>query len=188
MEFYNFTLTVSGINLDTEGHEDALFEAGCGDAMIGYYGKAIYLEFDREAPSLQVAIATAIRDIESAGMGARVESVDSTLVGLSDIAELSDLSRQAITMLKDGARGKGDFPNPVQRISGQSPLWDWAEVAQWLESCGRLAADSGLVANAKELNTWNLALRIRASKEEARITELVHVLKHSPEAPLLPQA
>ena len=178
MELYNFTLTVSGINLETEGHEDALFEAGCDDALLSYYGKAIYLEFEREAPSLKNAIATAIRDIESAGIGARVESVDSTLVGLSDIAELSDLSRQAITMLKDGDRGKGDFPNPIQRITGQSPLWDWAEVAQWLESCGRIAKDSGLVSNAKELNTWNLALRIRASKEEAKVAERVHILKH----------
>ncbi|MCU5774659.1 DNA-binding protein [Erwiniaceae bacterium BAC15a-03b] len=177
MAFYNFTLTVSGINLDTEGHEDALFEAGCDDAMLSYYGKAIYLEFERDAPSLKNAIATAIQDIEGAGIGARVESVDSTLVGLSDIAELSDLSRQAITMLKDGTRGKGDFPNPIQRITGQSPLWDWAEVAQWLENCGRIATDSGLVENARELNNWNLALRIRASKEQAKITECLFILE-----------
>ncbi len=181
MELFNFTLTVSGINLDTDGHEDALFEAGCDDALLSYYGKSIYLEFEREAPSLKYAIASAIRDIEGAGIGARVESVDSTLVGLSDIAQMSDLSRQAITMLKDGARGKGDFPNPIQRITGQSPLWDWAEVAQWLESCGRIAADSGLVANAKELNTWNLALRIRASRDEAKIVERVHILEHPDE-------
>ncbi|WAT01629.1 helix-turn-helix transcriptional regulator [Rouxiella chamberiensis] len=181
MKCYNFTLTISGINLDTEGHEDALFEAGCDDAMLSYYGKALYLEFEREAVSLNDAIATAIRDIERAGIGARVESVDSTLVGLSDIAELSDLSRQAITMLKDGSRGRGDFPNPIQRITGQSPLWDWAEVAQWLESCGRIAAESGLVANAKELNIWNLALRIRASSEKEKITQRVHLLEHPEE-------
>ncbi|SUX37178.1 Uncharacterised protein [Cedecea davisae] len=179
MELYNFTLTVSGITLNTPGHEDALFEAGCDDAMISYYGNAIYLEFDREAPSLKNAIATAIRDIESAGIGARVESVDSTLVGLSDIAELSALSRQAITMLKDGIRGKGDFPNPIQRITGQSPLWDWAEVAEWLENCGRIAKDSGLAANAKELNTWNLALRIRASRAEVKVAEHLHMLEHA---------
>lgn len=177
MTVYNFTLTISGINLDTEGHEDALFEAGCDDALLSYYGKAVYLEFEREASSLHEAIASAIADIESAGIGARVESVDSTLVGLSDIAELSALSRQAITMLKDGTRGKGDFPNPVQRITGQSPLWDWAEVAQWLESCGRIAKESGLVANARELNLWNLALRVRASRNEARINECIDMLK-----------
>lgn len=178
MAIYNFTLTVSGINLDTKGHEDALFRAGCDDALLSYYGKAIYLEFERDAPSLKQAVGSAIHDIESAGIGARVESVDSTLVGLSDIAVMSDLSRQAITMLKDGARGKGDFPNPIQRIAGQSPLWDWAEVAEWLESCGRIAADSGLVANAKELNAWNLALRFRAFEEKDKITERLNMLEH----------
>ncbi|MCV5707464.1 DNA-binding protein, partial [Escherichia coli] len=77
-------------------------------------------------------------DIATAGIGAVVESVDSALVGLSDIAQLSGLTRQAITLLKDGLRGKGDFPCPVQRISCQSPLWDLAEVAKWLNDCGRL--------------------------------------------------
>ncbi len=177
MAIYNFTLTVSGITLDTQGHEEALFKAGCDDALLSYYGKAIYLEFEREASSLNAAISSAIYDIESAGIGARVESVDATLVGLSDIAAMSNLSRQAITMLKDGARGKGDFPGPIQRITGQSPLWEWAEVAEWLEGCGRIAADSGLVENAKELSRWNLALRLRACKEKEEIARRVAMLE-----------
>lgn len=90
-------------------------------------------------------------------------------------------------MLKDGARGKGDFPHPVQRISGQSPLWDWAEVAQWLEGCGRIAADSGLVANASELNSRNLALRIRAGGEQASVAERLY-LPERPEEQLLAEA
>lgn len=117
---------------------DALYSHGCDDALICYYGNSVYVEFDREAKSLDEAIESAILDIETAGIGAVVESVDSALVGLSDIAQLSGLTRQAITLLKDGLRGKGDFPCPVQRISGQSPLWDWAEVAKWLNDCGRL--------------------------------------------------
>lgn len=51
------------------------------------------------------AIRTAVEDVESAGLNARVESVDSALVGLNDIAELTGMSRQAIALLKDGARG-----------------------------------------------------------------------------------
>jgi 2-phospho-L-lactate guanylyltransferase (CobY/MobA/RfbA family) len=62
-----------------------------------------------EAESLDAAIASAIDNIESAGIGAIVESVDSALVGLSDIAEITEMSRQAIAMLKDGTRGSGDF-------------------------------------------------------------------------------
>jgi len=178
MALHNFTLVLSGVNSDTEGLEDALYGGKCDDALICFYGTSVYLEFDREATTLNIAIATAIRDIESAGINAQVEAVDSTLVGLSDIAELSQLSRQAIALLKDGNRGKGDFPNPVQRISGQSPLWSWAEVAEWLVSSGRMSADNVLVKNARNLEQWNLALRIRASKATEKVEEKVNFLEH----------
>ena len=77
---------------------------------------------------------------------------NSALVGLSDIAEMTNMSRQAIAMLKDGTRGSGDFPCPIQRINGQSPLWDWGEVADWLSTNGRLKRDSERVVNARVLS------------------------------------
>lgn len=172
MALYNFTLTLSGVTYETEGLEDALFESGCDDGMIGAYGNSVYVEFDREADSLDDAIASAIDNIESAGIGAMVESVDSALVGLSDIAESTEMSRQAIAMLKDGTRGSGDFPCPIQRIKGQSPLWDWADVAQWLSENGRLKAGSELAANARTLSKWNLALRASASKDFAEVESI----------------
>lgn len=174
MALYNFTLTLSGVVYTTEGLEDALYQHGCDDAIICAYGSSVYLEFHREAQSLDAAIKTAVEDIESAGIGARVESVDSALVGLSDIAELTGLSRQAIAMLKDGTRGKGNFPCPLQRIKGQSPLWDWAEVAQWLQQNGRIEANSDLVANARILSKWNLALRNSASKDKEDVASLMN--------------
>lgn len=165
MALYNFTLTLSGVTYDTDGLEDALYESGCDDALICAYGNSVYVEFDREADSLDEAISSAVENIESAGIGAIVESVDSALVGLSDIAEMTNMSRQAIAMLKDGTRGSGDFPCPIQRIKGQSPLWDWADVAQWLLQNGRLPEDSELLNNARVLSKWNLALRTSVSKD-----------------------
>ncbi len=102
MPLFNFTLTLSGVTADTQGLEDALFTAGCDDSLICFYGTAVYLDFDRQSESLAQAVLSAVNDIESAGLSARVESVDSTLVGLSDIAELTGLTRQAIALLKDG--------------------------------------------------------------------------------------
>lgn len=165
MALYNFTLTLSGVTYDTDGLEDALYESGCDDALICAYGNSVYAEFDREADSLDKAISSAVENIESAGIGAIVESVDSALVGLSDIAEMTNMSRQAIAMLKDGTRGSGDFPCPIQRIKGQSPLWDWADVAQWLLQNGRLPEGSELLNNARVLSKWNLALRTSVSKD-----------------------
>ncbi|MCG6395658.1 hypothetical protein K6U71_14735, partial [Vibrio alginolyticus] len=72
MALYNFTLTLSGVTADTENLEDALFAGGCDDALLCFYGKSVYLEFDREAPSLDCAIRTAVEDVESAGVNVRV--------------------------------------------------------------------------------------------------------------------
>lgn len=172
MALYNFTLTLSGVTYETEGLEDALYESGCDDALICAYGNSVYVEFDREADSLDEAISSAVENIESAGIGAIVESIDSALVGLSDIAEITEMSRQAIAMLKDGTRGSGDFPCPLQRIKGQSPLWDWANVAQWLLKNGRLKEGSELVINAHVLSKWNLALRNSASRDFQEIESI----------------
>ncbi len=48
MALYNFTLTLSGVTADTENLEDALFAGGCDDALLCFYGKSVYLEFDRK--------------------------------------------------------------------------------------------------------------------------------------------
>lgn len=181
MALYHFIVTLSGVQRETGGLADALYTNGCDDALICYYGSSVYVEFDREAESLDQAIKSAIDDIETAGTGAVVESVDSALVGLSDIAQLSGLTRQAITLLKDGLRGKGDFPCPVQRISGQSPLWDWADVARWLNDCGRpdskdAKAREQLVRNARTLSKWNLALRMRSFGDIQEVESLAHSL------------
>ncbi len=181
MPLYNFTLTLSGVTSATEGLEDALFESGCGDALVYFYGTSVYLEFDRDSDALPVAVLTAIRDIESAGIGARVESVDSLLVGLSDIAELAGLSRQAVALLKDGNRGPRNFPNPVQRLKGNSPLWNWDTVADWLVQHGRLAEDDPRVACARPLAEINLALQLRASRNPERVKYYVRLLEHQDE-------
>ncbi|WP_369311294.1 helix-turn-helix transcriptional regulator [Providencia rettgeri] len=176
MKSHVFTLTLSGVTADTKGLEDALFAAGCDDALICYYGKSVYLMFDREANSLDCAIETAIMDIESAQIPMRVASVDNTLVGLSDIAKLTGLTRQAVALLKDGARGKGDFPAPVQRLSGNSPLWDWASVAVWLKDNNRLDHAFECCESAKILCKWNLVLQNCANEDVEEVQALTRKL------------
>ena len=116
MALYNFTLTLSGVTAHTVGLEDALHAAGCADALVCFYGTAVYLEFDRECDSLEQAILSAIANIESAPpLNARVESVDSALVGLSDIAELTGLTHN-LGMVA------GDFRVHIVRITRPSQL------------------------------------------------------------------
>jgi len=178
MALYNFTLTLSGVTVHTVGLEDSLHAAGCADALVCFYGTAVYLDFDRESDSLEQAVLSAIADIESApSLNARVESVDSALVGLSDIAELTGLTRQAIALLKDGARGSGQFPGPVQRVKGNSPLWRWKTIVGWLVTENRIPEDSPLVAHAEVLDNLNLALQLRATRESETVLHYLQGLE-----------
>jgi hypothetical protein len=67
---YRFSLIVQTPRL---GHEeildatDALGNAGCTDASIRGHAEGMELLFERNADSLQSAVASAIRDVERAG-------------------------------------------------------------------------------------------------------------------------
>ena len=62
-----FTLEVSGIDPTRDGYEDALFDAGCDDALIAVIDNTLYLDFDQDAPSFEAAVESAKRDVERAG-------------------------------------------------------------------------------------------------------------------------
>jgi len=64
---FSFTVQVSGLSVDTDHYENALYEAGCDDALICVVGGAIFLDFDREAHSFEEAVKSAVLNIEKAG-------------------------------------------------------------------------------------------------------------------------
>jgi len=61
-----FTIQVTGIDLSKD-FEDALYEAGCDDALIAVIDDTLYLDFDRDAPSFDLAVESAKRDAQRAG-------------------------------------------------------------------------------------------------------------------------
>ncbi len=69
---YTFTLILSGVRDLTDEVCDALYEAGCDDALPGMTDGVVFLDFSREASSIQDAVLSAISDVERAGVGARV--------------------------------------------------------------------------------------------------------------------
>jgi len=66
---------LDGLSAITDDVEGALFQAGCDDALLGMCDGRTFLDFDRQAPTLQDAILSAIRDVEKAGLGIRVAQV-----------------------------------------------------------------------------------------------------------------
>lgn len=129
---YQFTLVLKNVDEKTPDLEDSLYEAGCDDALINYRNGAVYLEFDRDADSLEDAVVSAIKNVRSAAIDADVASVaPENLVTESEIAKRLNVSRQTVSLWIKGERREG-FPPPVMRLSEKSPLWHWNEVVVWL--------------------------------------------------------
>ncbi len=73
---HTFTLILSGVRELTDEVCDALFEAGCDDALPGMTDGVAFLDFAREAGSVREAVLSAISDVERAGIGARVARLE----------------------------------------------------------------------------------------------------------------
>jgi len=75
---HSFAVVIDGVDLTGPGSPDAdaLYEAGCDDALLTRSGSVQRAIFDREAPSFATAVASAITAVESAIPGARVVAVE----------------------------------------------------------------------------------------------------------------
>lgn len=129
---YKFTIVLKNVDENTPDLEDSLYEAGCDDALVNFINGTVYLDFDRKAFSLEDAVISAIKDIETASIPIEVTSVGpENLVTESEIANRLNKKRQTVSLWIRGKRRKS-FPHPVMRIAEKSPLWNWHEVIQWL--------------------------------------------------------
>ena len=161
---YQFTLVLDGVDEQTPNIEDALFEAGCDDALINYKNGTIYLDFDRENDNLKQAIISAIKDVESMNMKVTISSVaPEHLVSLSDIAERVSMTRQAVSLFMLGERGAGGFPKPILKITNKSPLWRWSSVAEWFYQQGKIK-DHTVIDDANIVEDINSVLELRNKK------------------------
>lgn len=132
METYHFTAIVEGPDLQSDDLIDALYEAGGDDALVGRRDGIQYLDFDREAPSLEEAILSAVADIEQLDGVEVVRLADAGLVSMVDIAVRTGRTRESVRLLIAGKRGPGGFPPPATSPTSRYRLWRWSEVARWL--------------------------------------------------------
>jgi hypothetical protein len=147
---HSFTLFLSGADVLDDEQFDALYEAGCDDALFGARDGAQYGAFDREADSFSEALASAIEDVTSAVPGLQVVRIEpDELVTMAAIAKRSGLSREYIRLLSTNQRGPGGFPAPVTYADHKTRLWHWPDVAHWLTEHERAKVD--LDAHAADL-------------------------------------
>ena len=63
MASHQFTIVVGGVDLQSDAGANALFGAGCDDATAGQVDGVQYVDFDREAASLDEAIQSALAEL-----------------------------------------------------------------------------------------------------------------------------
>lgn len=154
MKVHEFTIVASGLHPETTDLANAFYEAGCDDATIAFQKGVIILEFARDSSSFSHALLSAVEDVLKTG--ARVDRIEPDyLVSLSDIARRADISRAAVSLYVKGARGAG-FPPPVARVTTESPLWDWVQVAHWFHKNDRIGREQ--VVEAKVVREANIAV------------------------------
>ncbi|MDF9399088.1 hypothetical protein [Vibrio sp. 1180_3] len=173
MKEYDFALVASydkNINDDVFLElTNSIYESGADDSTVMNKGNTVLIEFNREAVSYEQAVISAIKDVNKV-VGLTVKSVDAgQYVGLSDAAELSNLTRSALSKFAKGNRGDGTFPSPYLRLISKTPLYDWYEVANWLEQ--RNLIEQGIADNARVTSNINVALKLKHGelKEVSRL-------------------
>jgi hypothetical protein len=116
------------------------------------------VEFDRHAPHLAQAVASAVHDLEKIGLRP-VRVVNEDWVTLGDIADRIGRSREMVRLWSTGRQGPGCFPYPMNPgRESTTAFYSWAEVAPWLrEQLGMEVLNEEPVLAAA-----NLALQLRA--------------------------
>lgn len=134
MQEFSFGLVVSGVDFADDEVVNRLYEAGIDDASFGVRSGCSVAYFDRQAGSYLEALQSAIGDLETAAVGAKVSGLQSDdLLSPSGVADMSGRSRQNIHQHIQGARGEG-FPTPVAWVDSDRPMWLRSDVRSWMGS------------------------------------------------------
>lgn len=153
-----YTFTLKYRVADEQTCPGALVErlgaAGCDDALVGIgLPGRLALEFSRDAGSAEEAVRSALVDVKRAIPEAKLIEGSPDLVGLTDVAEIVGVSRQAMRKLM--LNNRTTFPTPVHE--GHSAIWHLAEVLDWLETKGGYQFDRNVQEAAAVMFQVNLA-------------------------------
>jgi len=157
-ETYRFSLALEGFSKPSSKIEDALFGAGCDDAILYFRNRTAFLEFDRVADSIRQAILSAVANIHNADIGARVVRVEpGDPVNAAEIARRLKVTKEYVRLLIQGKRSKVHFPPPLGGIKKKTAIWSWADVAFCLHKSTKLVPGI-MLSNAVLFRNINLAL------------------------------
>lgn len=171
---YVFTLKYQLAPEDCD-HEDLverLAHAGCDDATIGVGQPGrIALAFARDSESAWSAIYSALQNVKQAAPAARLVEAAPDLVGLTDVADMTGMSRQ--NMRKLMLAHTVDFPQPVHE--GSPSLWHLGDILAWMSGRQGYSIDPALLETASTAKQVNLVKEAREidTRIKCQLAELV---------------
>jgi predicted DNA-binding transcriptional regulator AlpA len=177
MKEFEFTLKfdLSDSLIEPDAFIGYLEKEGCDDALVGVgQKKRIALQFNREAETALDAVISAIKDIERAIPDAKLIEATPDIVGLSDIAEVLNFSRQ--NMRKLMLNNIASFPAPIHE--GKISLWHLSNVLTWFKKEKSHVIDDQLIDIAKANMQLNFVKEV-ANLEPAFQSKIVTAPKKS---------
>lgn len=162
MPTHHFTLIVDGADLQDESVVNGLFESGCDDALVGSTDGVQFLDFDRDAASLDEAVLSAVADAERVDGIQVIRVADAGLASMADIAARTGRTREGVRLLVSGARGPGGFPPPVTDPRGRYRLWRWSDVERWFRS--EVGEEISLAPEERLVTAINACLELRQQR------------------------
>ena len=143
---YAIDLVVAGLDLDDEDTGVLLAEHLSDNGWSTRDGRTLMTVYPAEGAdeaAIFVTVRAAAAGLRSKTAG-RAVRVDLDLVGLSDIARRTGMSRENVRLLSRAERGPGSFPAPVGSTGSDgrlSRLWTWSDVLPWLQEHYQLCTD-----------------------------------------------
>ncbi len=139
---------------------ERLGEVGCDDAVVGI-GQAgrVALRFTREAESAKRAIVSALEDVKKAIPTAKLIEAGPDFVGLSDVADMLEMSRQNVRKLM--LAHAASFPGPVHE--GSAAIWHLEAILLWFQGKG------GYGISQQQIDVAHIAMQINLIKAADRV-------------------
>jgi predicted DNA-binding transcriptional regulator AlpA len=141
---YEFLFVVDGISVDDDVAVGVIFDEFDG-LLTRHRGKHL-LDVSEAGDGAIDAAHRLVVKLHRELPSLRLLRLDPDLVGVSDIAERTERSRQNVLQWVNGERRHDvrAFPEPEGTV-GRSLVWRWAEVNVWLAATGEKVGDAGAV-------------------------------------------
>lgn len=162
MNYYDFGLIFDFKDkTDPEIYLDSLYEAGCGDAVIGIAEKgSIALDFMRKSDSAYQAVYSAIQQVKSVIPNVVLIQVSPDIVGVLELTEIFECTKQNIQKYVN----KESFPKAF--FKGSQAIWHLDEVLEWFLIDKEEKVDTNLLDVARLARSINLSLETKKANVE----------------------